>query len=49
MAVTYRLFVVEKDGQSVQLIENPSHICTVEAVDILNGEYIFWDANGNVA
>jgi hypothetical protein len=47
MAVTYPLFVFEKDGQSMQLIENPSHICTSEAVDILNGEYIFWDANGN--
>jgi hypothetical protein len=31
----------------MQLIENPSHICTLEAADILNGEYIFWDANGN--
>jgi hypothetical protein len=47
MAVTYPLLVAEKDGRFMQFIENPSQICTLEAVEILNGEYIFWDANGN--
>jgi hypothetical protein len=47
MVVIYPLFVFEKDGQSMQQIEDPSHIGTLEAIDILNGEYIFWDANGD--
>ena len=47
MAVTYPLFVFEKDDQSMQVIEDPRRIGILEAIDILNDEYVFWDANGN--
>jgi hypothetical protein len=47
MDVTYPLFVFEKDCQSVQIIEDPSRIGILEAIDIVNDEYVFRDANGN--
>ena len=47
MAVTYPLFVFEKDCQSLQIIEDPGRIGILEAIDIVNGEYVFWDAIGN--
>jgi hypothetical protein len=47
MAVTYPLFVFAKDCQSLQIIEDPRRIGILEAIDIVNDEYVFWDANGN--
>jgi hypothetical protein len=47
MAVTYPLFVFEKGCQSVQIIQDPGRISILEAIDIADGEYVFWDANGN--
>jgi hypothetical protein len=47
MAVIYPLFVFEKDDQSMWQIEDPSSIGVLEAIDIENGEYVFWDENGN--
>jgi hypothetical protein len=48
MAITYPLFAFEKDDQSMRLIEDSSRILYWhEAIDIENGEYVFWDANGN--
>ncbi len=48
MTVTYPLFVFEKDDQSMKLVEDSSRILFhMEAIDIENGEYVFWDANGN--
>jgi hypothetical protein len=48
MAITYPLFVFEKDDQSMRLIEDSSRILDwLEAIDIENGEFVFWDANGN--
>jgi hypothetical protein len=47
MTVKYPLFVFEKDDQSMLQIENASNIDVLEAVDILNDEYVFWDADGN--
>lgn len=47
MAVTYPLFVFEKDDQSMLQIKDASAIDVLEPVDILNGEYVFWDADGN--
>ncbi len=48
MAVTYPLFVFEKDDQSIRLIENPARLrYHLEAIDIVSGEYVFWGANGN--
>jgi hypothetical protein len=47
MAVTYPLFVFEKDDQSIRRVEDPKRIGVLEAIDIVNGEYVFWDANGN--
>ena len=46
MSVTYPLFVFEKDDKSIRLIENESQIHCLEAIDIENEEYVFWDANG---
>lgn len=47
MAVTYPLFVFEKDDQSMQQIEDRSCLETLEGIDIENGEYVFWNSNGN--
>jgi hypothetical protein len=47
MAVKYPLFVFEKDDQSMLQIENAKNIDVLEAVDISNDEYVFWDADGN--
>lgn len=48
MAITYPLFVFEKDDQSMRLIEDSSRILDwLDAIDIENGEYVFWDANGS--
>jgi hypothetical protein len=47
MVVTYPLFVLEKDDQSMRQIADPSCIGILEAIDIENGEYVFWDANGD--
>jgi len=47
MAVKYLLFVFERDDQSMLQIEDASAIDMLEGVDILNGEYVFWDADGN--
>lgn len=47
MSVTYPLFVFEKDDSSMRLVENESRILYhMEAIDIENDEYVFWDANG---
>lgn len=46
MNVTYPLFVFEKDNKSIRLIENESRILYhLEAIDIENQEYVFWDSN----
>ena len=48
MAVTYPLFVFEKDNQSMRQIEDPSRLHhDLEAIDVANDEYVFWDANGS--
>ena len=47
MSVTYPLFAFEKDDKSMRLIENESRILShLEAIDIENDEYVFWDASG---
>lgn len=47
MSVTYPLFVFEKDDNSMRLVENESRILYhMEAIDIENDEYVFWDAKG---
>jgi hypothetical protein len=47
MAVKYPVFVFEKDDESMLRMEGASSIDMLEGVDILNGEYVFWDADGN--
>ena len=48
MDITYPLFVFEKDDQSMRLIEDSSQILNyLEAIDVQNGEYFFWDAKGH--
>jgi hypothetical protein len=47
MAVSYPLFVFAKDCQSMRIIEDPARIGILEAIDIINDEYVFWDASGN--
>jgi hypothetical protein len=47
VSVEYPIFVFEKDDHSMCLIEDESRIFYhLEAVDIENGEYVFWDAKG---
>ena len=47
MSVSYPLFAFGKDDSSIRLIENERNILgKLEAIDIENGEYILWDANG---
>jgi hypothetical protein len=48
MSVTYPLFVLEKDDQSMRAIESQDRILSWhEAIDIENDEYVFWDATGS--
>jgi len=48
VSVNYPIFVFEKDDKSMCLIEDESKIFHhLEAIDIGNNEYVFWDANGN--
>ena len=47
MSITYPLFVFEKDDCSMRLIREEAGILHgLEAIDIQNDEYVFWDANG---
>jgi hypothetical protein len=49
VAVTYPLFVFEKDDKSMRLIEDQGRILFhLEAIDIENDEYVFWDSTGGV-
>ena len=48
MSVAYPLFVFEKDDRSMRLIREESGILgQLEATDIENDEYVFWDVNGS--
>jgi hypothetical protein len=47
MAVTYPLFVFKTYDQAMLRIDDPTRLCVLEGIDIENGEYVFWDANGN--
>jgi hypothetical protein len=47
MAAMYLLFVFEKDDKSMRQIGDPRRIGILEAIDNVNGEYVFWDSNGN--
>jgi hypothetical protein len=45
--VQFPLFVFEKDDRSMYLIETPERVLYhLEAIDIEDGEYLFWDSNG---
>jgi hypothetical protein len=47
MEVQFPLFVFEKDDRSMYLIESPERVFHhLEAIDIENGEYLFWDSTG---
>jgi hypothetical protein len=47
MEITYPLFVFENDDKSMRLIEDQSRVLYhLEAIDIENDEYAFWDSNG---
>jgi hypothetical protein len=47
MNVEFPLFVFEKDECSMYLIEKPERLFYhLEAVDIEDDEYVFWDATG---
>ena len=47
MSVEFPIFVFEKDDHSMRLIESEDRIlCDLEAIDIENDEYVFWDATG---
>jgi hypothetical protein len=47
VSVEYPIFVFEKDDRSMRLIESEERILShLEAIDIENNEYVFWDANG---
>lgn len=47
MEVAFPLIVFEKDDRSMCLIETPDRLLYhLEAIDIENGEYVFWDATG---
>lgn len=46
-SVSFPLFVFEKDDYSMFVVETPDKILYhVEPIDIENGEYLCWDANG---
>ena len=47
MSVEYPIFAFEKDDRSMRLIESQERIFYyLEAIDIENEEYVFWDARG---
>ena len=47
MRVSYPLFAFGKDDNSIRLIESESDILgKLEGIDIENGEYVVWDAEG---
>lgn len=47
MDVEFPLFVFEKDDRSMLLIERPDQLLHhLEAIDIRNDEYLFWDSTG---
>jgi hypothetical protein len=47
MDVRFPLFVFAKDDHSMYLIETPERVLYhLEAIDIENDEYLFWDASG---
>jgi|SRR6267378_7160925 len=47
MDVQFPLFVFEKDDRSMYLIETPERVLDhLEAIDIENSEYLFWDSTG---
>lgn len=47
MNIQFPLLVFEKDDRSMYLIEVPERLLhTLEAIDIENNEYLFWDATG---
>ena len=46
-AIPFPLYAFEKDDNSICLIENPDRILYhMEAIDIEDEEYLFWDAVG---
>ena len=48
MSVHFPIFAFENDDRSIRLIEEESGILyQLEAIDIGNHEYVFWDANGD--
>jgi hypothetical protein len=47
MDAQFPLFVFEKDDRSMYLIEAPERVLShLEAIDIENNEYLFWDSTG---
>jgi hypothetical protein len=47
VGITYPLFVFEKDAKSLRLIEDQDRVLYhLEAIDIENDEYVFWDSTG---
>lgn len=47
MDAQFPLFVFEKDDRSMYLIEAPERfLYHLEAIDIENNEYLFWDSTG---
>jgi hypothetical protein len=45
--VSFPLFVFEKDDYSMFVVETPDTVLYhMEPIDIENGEYLCWDANG---
>ena len=46
-SVSFPLFVFEKDDYSMFVVETPDKVLDhMEPIDIENGEYLCWDANG---
>jgi hypothetical protein len=49
MDAKFPLFVFEKDDGSMRLIETPQRLLYhLEAIDIENNEYVFWDSGMRV-
>ena len=47
MDAQFPLFVFEKDDRSMYVIETPERVLYhLEAIDIENDEYLFWDSTG---
>lgn len=47
VGVEFPIFVFEKDDHSMRLVESPERLLYhLEAIDIENGEYLFWDSIG---